>query len=289
MLGQVHGRLAQAEWFSSSDTHQAMGWARTIGQWPPSNSSFPDFLCHRGCELQQSTTPYRPWISAFPLLLLPTSSLNPAHDWPQGSNLFPTTWTPCLCNQLRLPCAWTSGHPRWVSGKEPACQCRRCKRRGFDPWVGKISWRRAWWPTPVFWPGESHGQRSLAGYSPRGGKDLQWCLIPHIKKVIGFIEITGSKQIHKGQSHMQRKPNVKKNAWPLKISVTEGENKTKITGVGIDLSPCPSFIVNDYFGKQFGKYFQKQRTTHILWPNNSLLGTEPKDVISCLRHKNIYV
>ena len=35
----------------------------------------------------------------------------------------------------------------------------------FDPWVGKISWRRAWQPTPVFLPGKSHGQRYLAGYS----------------------------------------------------------------------------------------------------------------------------
>ena len=39
-------------------------------------------------------------------------------------------------------------------------------RQGFDPWVGKVPWRRAWQPTPVFLPGESHGQRSLAGYGP---------------------------------------------------------------------------------------------------------------------------
>ena len=39
---------------------------------------------------------------------------------------------------------------------------------GFDPWVGKILWRRAWQPTPVFLPEESHGQRSLVGYSPWG-------------------------------------------------------------------------------------------------------------------------
>ena len=39
---------------------------------------------------------------------------------------------------------------------------------GFDPWVGKILWRRSWQPTPVFLPGESHGQRSLAGYNPWG-------------------------------------------------------------------------------------------------------------------------
>ena len=42
---------------------------------------------------------------------------------------------------------------------------------GFDPWVGKIPWRRAWQLTPVFLPGESHGQRSLAGYSSRGHKE----------------------------------------------------------------------------------------------------------------------
>ena len=59
-----------------------------------------------------------------------------------------------------------------VYGKEPICQCRRLKRWGFDPWVGKIPWRRTWQPTPVFLPGESHGQRSLEGYSPRGCKEL---------------------------------------------------------------------------------------------------------------------
>ena len=42
------------------------------------------------------------------------------------------------------------------------------KRRGFNPWVGKMPWRRAWQPTPGFLPGESHGQRTLGGYSPWG-------------------------------------------------------------------------------------------------------------------------
>ena len=53
--------------------------------------------------------------------------------------------------------------PWWVISKESFCQFRR---RGFNPWVGTIPWRRAWRPTPVFSPGESHGQRSLAGTSP---------------------------------------------------------------------------------------------------------------------------
>ena len=42
----------------------------------------------------------------------------------------------------------------------------------FDPWVVKIPWRREWLPTPVFLPGEFNGQRSLAGYSPWGHKEL---------------------------------------------------------------------------------------------------------------------
>ena len=41
----------------------------------------------------------------------------------------------------------------------------------FAPWVGKIPWRRKWQPTPVFLPEESHGQRSLGGYSPWGRKE----------------------------------------------------------------------------------------------------------------------
>ena len=49
--------------------------------------------------------------------------------------------------------------------------CQRPKRRRFDPWVRKIPWRRAWQLTLVLLPGKSHGQRSLAGYSPWGHKE----------------------------------------------------------------------------------------------------------------------
>ena len=62
--------------------------------------------------------------------------------------------------------------PGGASAKEPTCPCRRHRRCEFDPWVWKIPWRRAWQPTPVFLPGESRGQRSMAGYSPHGCKKL---------------------------------------------------------------------------------------------------------------------
>ena len=54
-----------------------------------------------------------------------------------------------------------------MSDKGSACQCRRHKRCRFDPWVGKIPWKRKWQPTPASLSGKSQGQRSLAGYSPR--------------------------------------------------------------------------------------------------------------------------
>ena len=60
-----------------------------------------------------------------------------------------------------------SGLPWWLGGKESACQFRT---HGFDPWVGKIPWRREWQQTPVFLPRKSQGQRRLAGYSPWGHK-----------------------------------------------------------------------------------------------------------------------
>ena len=70
--------------------------------------------------------------------------------------------------EMRIPILHT-GLPWWLSGKESACQFRS---HWFHPWFGKIPWRSKWQPTPMFWSGESHGQRSLAGYSPWGHKEM---------------------------------------------------------------------------------------------------------------------
>ncbi|XDA73429.1 hypothetical protein R6Z07F_003652 [Ovis aries] len=58
--------------------------------------------------------------------------------------------------------------PWWLGGPR---LCLQCRRPGFDPWVGKIPWRRTWQPTPMFLPSELHGQRSPAGYSSGGCKE----------------------------------------------------------------------------------------------------------------------
>ena len=73
-----------------------------------------------------------------------------------------------LFHRLEAPhkrSACNCGLPWWLSGKESICCCRLL---GFDPWVGKIPWRRKWPPTPVLLPGKSPGQRSRVGYSPWG-------------------------------------------------------------------------------------------------------------------------
>jgi len=73
---------------------------------------------------------------------------------------------PCITEQI-CSMYYRRRLPRWHSGKESTCQCRRC---GFNPWLRKILWSRKWQPTPVFLPGKFHGQMSLAGYSPRGAQ-----------------------------------------------------------------------------------------------------------------------
>ena len=60
-----------------------------------------------------------------------------------------------------------------ASGKETACQWKRCERLGFNPWVGKIPWRRAWQPTSVFLPGKSYGWRSM-GLQSIGSQVWTW-------------------------------------------------------------------------------------------------------------------
>ena len=78
---------------------------------------------------------------------------------------------------------WKEGFPGGASGKESVCQCRGCRRHGFDPVVAKIPWRREWQPAPVFLPGEFHG---LAGYSPWGYKESDTTdslLLSHFSRV----------------------------------------------------------------------------------------------------------
>ena len=92
------------------------------------------------------------------------------------------------------PSSLPEGLPRWLSGKDSACQCRRSRRHGFDPWVGKISWSRKWQSTLVFLPGKSHGQKRLASYSPWGHRRVRHDLANKYQQGLGHDRISKKKQ-----------------------------------------------------------------------------------------------
>ena len=96
------------------------------------------------------------------------------------------------------------GLPRWINGRESTCQCKRHRRHVFDPWVGKMPWRREWLLTPIFLPGKSHGQRNLVGYGPWGRREStqlkqlsssnrsrelrsQWCRQKKKRQLLGLL------------------------------------------------------------------------------------------------------
>ena len=70
-------------------------------------------------------------------------------------------------------CSYFEGFPDGASGKEPICQSSRYRRCWFDPWVGKIPWRRVRQPTPVFLPGESWTEE------PGGLRFIEWQRVGH--------------------------------------------------------------------------------------------------------------
>jgi len=72
------------------------------------------------------------------------------------------------------------------SGKESPCQCRRRRRHRFDLWVGTMPWNRKWQPTPLFLPGEFHGQRSLVDPRSWGHKESDMTEHTHTKHIRGF-------------------------------------------------------------------------------------------------------
>ena len=74
--------------------------------------------------------------------------------------------------QMFIKMETEEGFPGGSVAKEPTCPCRKCRRCTFDPWIGKISWRKKWQPIPIALPGKFHGQQSRVGYSPQGCKEV---------------------------------------------------------------------------------------------------------------------
>ena len=123
----------------------------------------------------------------------------------------------------------------WLSGKESACQWRRCKRGWFDPRVEKIPCRRKWQPTPLFLPGKSHGQRILAGYSPRGHKKSRTRLNNNCGPQV--ICLAPPNHVDVWQKPMQYCEAI---IFQLKVNKFDYEKKNR----GWDLDPKHQIILN---------------------------------------------
>ena len=110
------------------------------------------------------------------------ASLPAPHPSPPGGHRA-LSWAPCATQQLPTSSLFDTGSifrtkisppsmnlTQEVQRKRTCLPMRRCKRLSFNPWVGKVPWRKKWQPTPGFLPGKPPRQRSLAGYSPWGRK-----------------------------------------------------------------------------------------------------------------------
>ena len=98
--------------------------------------------------------------------------------------------------------------PTCHGGKESTCLCRRHRRHGFDPWIGKISCRRKWQPTLVFLLGKGHVQRRLVGYNPWGHResDTTKQLSAHtvIKLVMKFCSVISHYELKRRKESIVR-------------------------------------------------------------------------------------
>ena len=120
-----------------------------------------------------------------------------------------------ICNDMNGPwwnyAKWNKldrerqGLPRWLCGKESACQCKRCRRGGLDPWVRKIPWRKKWQSTLVFLPEKSHRQKSLVGYSPLGCKEWNTIENTHTHRKANTVWSHLYVGIKKSQTHLKKK------------------------------------------------------------------------------------
>ena len=138
--------------------------------------------------------------------------------------------------------------------------CLPCRGPGFDPWVGKILWRRKWQHRPVLLPGESHGQRSLGGRSPWGlrvGQDwatYSYAVLSHFSRVQPFVPSwTGARQapVSMGFSRQEH--------WSGCCALLQGSFPTQGSNPG--LLPCRWILTTK--SRVFTLF-------HILFPYSSL-------------------
>ena len=150
----------------------------------------------------------------------------------------------------------------WLSGEESAYQCRGCRRLRFYPWVGKISWRRKWQPTPVFLPGKSQGQGILASYSPWGPKESD--MIEWLSTNLWPRTLNDEPEVAELDNAL---------LWNQYYS-TLNSKVPKISTMYLSFIKCAYEIINNNFGYMFSSIYYNSEMTNKLyysfWDCNSV-------------------
>ena len=120
-----------------------------------------------------------------------------------------------------------SGLPKWLSGKESACQCWGHR---FDPWVRRIPWKRKWKPAPGFLSGKSQGQRNLVGYSPWSHKDLDTTEQAHIDVHIRIPRTYEYVSFHgqRGQADVSKDPEMERQFWIIWMGTMSSQGSLQV-------------------------------------------------------------
>ena len=127
------------------------------------------------------------------------------------------------------------GLPRCCTDKESTCLCRRCKSCGFCLSVGNIPWNRKWQPTPVFLLGKFHGQRSLVGYHPWGGKIRHdWACTPRLSHLLGSAKLQQGPRLRETPRNGSE-PCPRHTRWGISAPCSRGPS---LAGV----QPCHSWV-----------------------------------------------
>ena len=127
--------------------------------------------------------------------------------------------------------------------------CLQCRKHGFDPWVGKILWRRKWQPAPVLLPGKSHGQRSLEGYSPWGCRRVPAAAAAEVREGGGSERGVGKGRERQGDDSRGRLAHLA-SWWQVQtasLQATCQDPETQRASRESGTTPCAAFCACCHF------------------------------------------
>ena len=155
-------------------------------------------------------------------------------------------------------------------GSDGKSCCLQCRRPWFNPWAGKIPWRRKWLPTPVLLPGKSHGRRSLVGYSPWGRKESDMTEQLHFSMLRAYTYPVISLQSFLGGNTEKARYLIGTAKSHTKAVSLLGIEKKISTAIKIGIHPHSHYTVNQnllntYYLPEFAEKAMAPHSSTLAW------------------------